>query len=128
MPTMATEPKAFLIGTAKAFERNYAYKYARKYVAGECIYVCEKGSQFSKTDEFLVIRNEDGYWTAWDSLLLVGLQQKLLCRQAIFRSADDILQAGWHQWDTNHNANDSDDASADPVWHNDLRAETRHIA
>ena len=125
---MATEPEAILIGTARAFERNYAYKYARKYVADEWIYVSGKGSQFCTTDEFLVLRKQNDYWIAWDSLLLVGKQQKLLCRQAIFRSADDILQAGWHQWDTNHNANDSDDASVDPDWHSDLRAETRHIA
>ena len=119
---MADWPDSFVIGTKKAFERGYAYQYTKDNIAGEYIYVCDKGSQWRNAEEFLVLRYKDGYWTAWDSKKGDG---RLLCRQPIFRCSEDIVKPGWYNWETNYNANQDQDAGAGTDWREGLWAETR---
>ena len=65
-------PERFTIGTKKAFAENRAYPYEKKEIAGEIVYFCNKGSQWSRPNEFLVLRRDDGNWTAFDSAFFAG--------------------------------------------------------
>ena len=61
--TMSTQPDMplnFAIGAKKAFERNYAFPYTRRTIKDETIYVCNKGSEYARADEFLVLRYDAG--------------------------------------------------------------------
>ena len=88
-------PEHLIIGTQKAFEKNYAFPYEKKQIGSETIYVCNKGSDWARSNEVLVLRCENGTWTAFDSALNAdGLT--LQCRQPVFRCpATDITQPGW---------------------------------
>ena len=89
--------------TRKAFENGYHYEYTRMLpIAAERVYVCSKGSDYSREGEFLVLRQEDGHWTASDSSR--ANDGALVSHQPVFRSDEDITTPGWHTWQTNYNA------------------------
>ena len=117
-------PERLTIGTKKAFEKNYAFPYEKKQIGSETIYVCNKGSDWARSNEVLVLRRENGTWTAFDGAVNAdGLT--LQCRQAVFRCpATDITQPGWHKWQTN-NAASPNDAGLAADWQGALWAETR---
>ena len=117
-------PERLTIGTKKAFERNYAFPYQKKQINAETIYVCNKGSDWARKDEVLVLRCVEGTWTAWDSAVL-GDRETLQRRQPVFRCvATDITQPGWYEWETNHAAT-PDNSGFEEDWHGGLRAQTR---
>ena len=117
-------PEHFTIGTTKAFEENYAYHYEKRQIGLEIIYVCTKGSKWSRKNELLVLRYEAGTWTAYDSDVSAN-GRTLHCRQPVFQCLDtDITKPGWHQWQTNDAASrNADGLTVD--WRGALRAETR---
>ena len=117
-------PERLTIGTGKAFERNYPFPYERTHIGSETFCVCTKGSQWARANEVLVLRSVTGTWTAFDSAVSAdGLT--LQCRQPVFRClATDITQPGWHQWETNYNANPND-AGVEFDWQGALWAETQ---
>ena len=117
-------PEFFTIGTKKAFEKNYAFPYEKKQIGSETIYVCTKGSDWARSNEVLVLRCQEGTWTACDSAVSAnGLT--LQCRQPVFRClATDITQPGWHEWEINYAANPNDGGLA-VDWQGALWAETR---
>ena len=127
-------PERLTIGTKKAFEKNYAFPYEKKQIGSETIYVCNKGSDWARTDEVLVLRCQSGTWTAFDgcrqavdtALLTQDLDAlTLLCRQAVFRCiAEDITKPGRHEWQTNYAAS-YDTAGLAVDWQGALWAETR---
>ena len=51
-------PQHITIGTAKAYEKHRAYNYTIRQVNGETIYACDKGSDCSRHDEYLVLRRQ----------------------------------------------------------------------
>ena len=117
-------PKRLIIGTQEAFERENAFPYERKEIGSETIYVCTKGSDWARSNEVLVLRCENGTWTAFDGGVNAdGLT--LQCRQPVFRClATDITQPGWHKWQTNYTASPND-AGLAVDWQGALWAETR---
>ena len=117
-----TMPLQFAIGTRKAFANGYAFPYTQQTIGGETIYVCSKGSDFARADEFLVLRYDAGIWTAWDSV--IEGTETLRCRQPVFRCDEDITAPGWHTWSTNYAASRAGDGSA-VNWAGKLPAETQ---
>ena len=123
-------PDHLTIGTKNAFERNIAFPYKKKQIGEETIYLCNKGSDWARADEVLVLRcetNEDSgrrTWTAFDSVVTAD-GSTLSCRQAVFRCSEtDITQPGWHDWETNYAATSDEEGRPDD-WHGTVRAETR---
>ena len=123
-------PAHLIIGTTKAFENNYPYPYQKRQIGLETIYVCNKGSQWARPGEVLVLRcvteqdGSSGTWTAFDSHVSDG-GSTLQCRQPVFRClATDITEEGWHKWETNYAAS-PDDADLSVDWQGELWAETR---
>ena len=118
------QPECFTIGTQKAFQKNRACSYEQRIIDAETIYVCNQRSRWALADEFLVLRCEHGIWTAYDSALSAD-KSILQCRQAVFRCrTTNITQEGWHEWETNADA-DSRGAGVAPNWQGGLLAETR---
>ena len=112
------------IGTTKAFQNKYSFPYEKRQIAGETIYICNKGSDWARSDEVLVLRCESGIWTAYDSAVNAA-ELKLYCRQPVFRCLEtDITQPGWHKWQTNYAAS-PDGAGLAIDWQGALWAETR---
>ena len=122
MSTQPDMPLNFAIGTKKAFERNYAFPYTRRTINDETIYVCNKGSEYGRANEFLVLRHDAGTWTAWDSV--IEDHETLRCRQPVFRSNEDITFPGWHTWEKNLDASRENEGSR-VTWGGNLMAETR---
>ena len=125
MSAVATMPSQFAIGTSKAFRNNYAFKYTRCEIDDEIVYICSKGSAWAREDEVLVLRCENGTWTAWDSSVDMATAA-LRCRQPVFRCGGDITDQGWHVWAMNHAAAKDGEGTA-VHWTGELWAETRHI-
>ena len=117
-------PERLTIGTTNAFKQNYPFLYEKTQIGSETIYVCDKGSEWARTHEVLVLRCVTGTWTAFDGAVSAdGLT--LQCRQPVFRClATDITQPGWHNWQTNHAASPND-AGLAVNWQGALWAETR---
>ena len=129
-------PEHLTIGTKNAFKNNKAFPYVRKKIGPETFYVCNKGSDWARTNEVLVLRCENGTWTAFDgcrqavdtALLTQDLDAlTLLCRQAVFRCrAEDITKPGRHEWQTNYAADlNYFDEIGEADWRGALWAETR---
>ena len=88
-------PEFFSIGTEKAYARGYDYKYKKDNIAGETVYVCDRGSDAAKKGERLVLRRDPDGWTAYDSSVTGSA---LTCRQKVFRSDDAyIYKEGEHE-------------------------------
>ena len=115
-------PPRFAIGTSTAFRKNYPFPYTKQNFDDETAYVCTKGSEHAKEGERLVLRYDQGTWTAWDSAV-VG--ETLTCRQPVFRCEGDITNPGWHRWTMNQAASADGDGS-DANWTGELWAETKH--
>ena len=107
-------PETLSIGTRKAFARDNAYPYVKEQIGSEIIYICNKGSEWARPHEVLVLRRENGAWTAYDTYISSDKKKELNCRQAVFRcQSSDITQRGWHSWQINYNA--SPDGTGSPV-------------
>ena len=110
-------PERLIIGTQEAFERDYAFPYEKKKIGSETIYVCTKGSDWARSNEVLVLRCENGTWTAFDSALNAA-GSTLQCRQPVFRCiATDITKPGWYEWQTNLAADANNQAGLEVDWH-----------
>ena len=116
-------PEHLTIGTKKAFKNNYAFPYTKHAVGGETIYVCRKGSDYARANEVLVLRCQEGTWTAYDSDVSAD-GGTLHMRQAVFRCRENITEPGWHCWQMNDAA--GPEATSQPAeWQGALWAETR---
>ena len=99
----AAEYPAFLrIGSD---EHQYNYEHI-----GSGVYRCSRGSAWA-SDLRLFLVQHDGFWYAVDaptdsSMLVVILTQGV----PVFRSAEAVLDAGWHKWETNM------EMHTGPVW------------
>ena len=106
-------PEFFSIGTKNAYAGGYEYKCQKETIAGQTVYVCEKGSENAIDGEVLVLcRDADG-WTAYDSS---ATGKALTCRQKVFRSDDPyIYMEGDHVWQMNNNVSTKDTVD-EPEW------------
>ena len=130
-------PEHLIIGTKNdlfpyLFAKNDPFPYQKRQIGLETIYVCNKGSQWARPGEVLVLRcvteqdGSPGTWTAFDSDVSVD-GSTLQCRQPVFRClATDITQEGWHKWEFNDDAR-PDDAGLSVNWQGEVWAETRHV-
>ena len=102
-------PESFTIGTPNAFQEGNAYKYNKGMINQETIYVCNKGSQWRRNEEeVLVLMCENGDWIAYDADVSYDWKT-LQCRQPVFRCLKtDITRPGKYKWQTNWNANPND--------------------
>ena len=115
-------PESLTIGTSKAFKNNYPFPYEKRQIGSETIYVCNKGSEWARAGEVLMLQCDNGTWTAFDGAINGSTIQ---FRQPVFRcSASDITQPGWHAWETNEAA-DPNNTSHPVNWRGELWAETR---
>ena len=119
-------PEKITIGTQKAFKRGEEYHYEKMYISDEDLYVCNRGSQWAREGEKLVLRRQDlengsTAWIAYDGAVINGV---LYCRHAVFRCIDeDITLEGQHVWQTNWNADAT--IEKEPDWDGTLTCETR---
>ena len=131
-------PRQISIGTAYAFENNNAYLYDLIKWNDEAVYVCDKGSKYSRQGEQLILRYtvchddngaiESMAWTAYDGGLLHDGSQ-FACRQAVFRIQNEkITYPGTYTWQQNVRATPRSNCSETPEWHGGLSAETRVTA
>ena len=109
-------PESFSIGTIKAYQRGYEYPYRKQNIDMETVYVCNKGSDSARHNEFLVLRREPDAWIAYNSS---RTGNKLTMRQGAFRCTDDITKAGYHSWQMNKSAT-RDQEIDDPVWSGEI--------
>ena len=122
---MATQlPEHFTIGTEKAFDNKLHYDNKKGQIRSETVYVCNKGSDWARKNELLVLLHRQGCWTALDSAVSAD-GSTLQCRQPVFRSfAEDITKPGVHKWQANAAAS-SIHTCLQPDWQNEFLAETR---
>ena len=73
---MACEAESLTIGTKKAFDNDYAFPYEKRQIAGETIYICNRGSDWSRRNEVLLLRCEEGTWIAYDGAISADLKKK----------------------------------------------------
>ena len=99
-------------------------------INGEAFYVCDKGSDYSRDGERLILRYDvfpDGStsWTAYDGGLVQDGSQ-FGCRQAVFRIQNEKkTYPGTYNWDMNVKANARNGGSDTPEWDGPLKAETK---
>ena len=129
-------PYKITIGTRRAYEKNYFWLYERMTVNGEQCYVADKGSDYSRGSELMVLRREcfrgdDGemiIWTAYDAFR--NPDRSVTLRQAVFRAINQhIQQPGWYQWQQNGQAAPHNNGQPD-AWDEKfkLRCETKVIS
>ena len=118
-------PESFTTGTQKAFKWNTAFSYERVIICGEIMYLCSRGSDWSRPDEYLILRREGKDWIAYDSGT-IQQGETPVCRSPVFRSRGrNITQPGLHEWEINHCASPSDNGLMQE-WHRGLMQVTRH--
>ena len=103
-------PDQLFIGTQKDIHTNNAYVYTKQVIGSVTIHLCDKGSQYSRPGEILLLRKEDdGSWVAWDSDITAN-KKTLLCRQAVFRCwAPNVTKPGRYTWEANVAASNTND-------------------
>ena len=121
---MDTGPQELSIGTAKAFEEGYDYRYTKGTVGGKTVYCCSKGSENAMDGERLYIpeADADGYYVAYDGKVV---KENLELRQAVFRTRENYWENGWHSWELNHAVNKENVKGTPPDWQGRMSAETR---
>ena len=90
---MACEAESLTIGTKKAFDNDYPLQYEKRQIAGETIYICNKGSDWSRRNEVLLLRCEEGTWIAYDGAISADLSI-FQCRQQVFRCLQIVGEIG----------------------------------
>jgi hypothetical protein len=88
------------------------------------VYVCNNGSECSRASELLLLRKENEYWIAYDAAID---GESLYCRQPVFRSTSNILEADLHVWQINKAAGRGNDVGVPPDWQGEnWKVQTRH--
>ena len=117
-------PAKLTIGAHKAFQNGYAFPYQLEHISSQTIYVCNKGSEWARSTEVLILRRDHGSWIAYDGERGAD-GSSWLCRQAVFRCREDITSPGWHTWQTNYTADVNESTGSIADWRGELTAETR---
>ena len=120
-------PAKLAIGTQKAFDEGYEYKY--RFVEEISLYVCDDKTTTSVDGEVMAIEvGEDEYGNTWyaaseGQLSQSGDGQRFHGRQMVFRTRAQFWEAGEHEWQMN--ANSSATNTDDSRWGDTLRAVTQ---
>ena len=120
-------PANLSIGTQKAFDEGYEYKY--RFVEEISLYVCDDKTTTSVDGEVMAIEvGEDEYGNTWyaaseGQLSQSGDGQRFHGRQMVFRTRAQFWEAGEHEWQMN--ANSSATNTDDSRWGDTLRAVTQ---
>ena len=106
------------IGTQKAFDEGYEYKY--RFVEEISLYVCDDKTTTSVDGEVMAIEvGEDEYGNTWyaaseGQLSQSGDGQRFHGRQIVFRTQEHFWEPGKHEWQLN--ANSSPTNTNNTVW------------
>ena len=120
-------PAKLAIGTQKAFDEGYEYKY--RFVEEISLYVCDDKTTTGVDGEVMAIEVcEDEYGNTWyaaseGQLSQSGDGQRFHGRQMVFRTRAQFWEAGEHEWQMN--ANSSATNTDDSVWGKSMSAVTQ---
>ena len=120
-------PATLSIGTQKAFDEGYEYKY--RFVEEISLYVCDDKTTTSVDGEVMAISvGSDEYGNTWyaaseGQLSQPGDGQRFHGRQMVFRTRAQFWEAGEHEWQMN--ANSSATNTDDSVWGRSMSAVTQ---
>lgn len=115
-------PAAFSIGTDRAFERGYEFKYA--WNSAIHAFVCEHQTTTKVPTEVMVIkptpRDADGavWFVAWEGTLS---SETFVARQGVFRTQERFWEAGNHAWERNSSSSPTNNENN---WGGSMNAET----
>ena len=111
-------PAKLAIGTQKAFDEGYEYKY--RFMDDINLYVCDHKTTTNVDGEVMAIEvGEDEYGNTWyaaseGQLSQSGDGQRFHGRQIVFRTQEQFWEPGTHEWQLN--ANSSPTNSINNVW------------
>ena len=115
-------PTAFSIGTRRAFEQGYEYKYTWKDALGG--YVCDHQTTTKVDGEVMAIQLGYEAGTTWyiasEGVMVDG--QAFAARQHVFRTSERFWEPGKHQWQLN--ARSSSTNRNNSSWDNNMVAYT----
>ena len=120
-------PAKLAIGTQKAFDEGYEYKY--RFVEEIKLYVCDERTTTRVDGEVMAISmGSDDHGNTWyaaseGQLSQSGDGQRFHGRQMVFRTRAQFWEAGEHEWQMN--ANSSATNTDDSVWGDSMRAVTK---
>ena len=120
-------PATLSIGTQKAFDEGYQYKY--HFVEEIKLYVCDDRTTTRVDGEVMAISmGSDEHGNTWyaaseGQLSQSGDGQRFQGRQMVFRTRAQFWEAGEHEWQMN--ANSSATNTDDSVWGDSMRAVTK---
>ena len=120
-------PATLSIGTQRAFEGGYEYKY--RFVEEINMYVCDHQTTTSVDGEVMAISvGSDEYGNTWYAASEGQLSQsadgqRFHGRQMVFRTQEQFWLAGEHEWQMN--ANSSATITDDSVWGRTMHAVTQ---
>ena len=120
-------PAKLAIGTQKAFDEGYEYKY--RFVEEISLYVCDDKTTTSVDGEVMAIEvGEDEYGNTWyaaseGQLSQSGDGQRFHGRQIVFRTREQFWEHGTHEWQMN--ANSSATNTDNTVWGDSMDALTK---
>ncbi len=120
-------PAKLAIGTQKAFDEGYEYKY--RFVEEIKLYVCDERTTTRVDGEVMAISmGSDEHGNTWyaaseGQLSQSGDGQRFHGRQMVFRTRDQFWAAGEHAWQMN--ANSSATNTDDSVWGRSMSAVTQ---
>ena len=120
-------PANLSIGTQKAFDEGYEYKY--RFVEEISLYVCDDKTTTSVDGEVMAIEVcEDEYGNTWyaaseGQLSQSGDGQRFHGRQIVFRTREQFWVPGTHEWQMN--ANSSATNTNNNIWGDSMQAVTK---
>ena len=120
-------PAKLAIGTQKAFDEGYEYKY--RFVEEISLYVCDDKTTTNVDGEVMAIEvGEDEYGNTWyaaseGQLSQSGDGQRFHGRQIVFRTQEQFWEPGTHEWQLN--ANSSATNTNNTVWGDRMDALTK---
>ena len=105
---MASWPDFLEIGPVQ-----YGFTYRKVSLEHRFVYVCDRGSEYAKPTEVLVMTFDLDQWMAYDAEISTGAVE---LRQPVFRSTADVITPGRHVWQINFNAGTDQIISSTPSW------------
>ena len=120
-------PAKLAIGTQKAFDEGYEYKY--RFVEEISLYVCDDKTTTSVDGEVMAISvGSDELGNTWyaaseGQLSQSGDGQRFHGRQIVFRTPEQFWEPGEHVWQLN--ANSSATNTDNTVWGDNMSALTK---
>ena len=90
-------PERLIIQMPRELGNEYVFIKINDENSLEIIYESERGSNWARTSEGMVLTKTEGKWTVYDSAMLVD-EMTIFCRQAVFVADGNITEEGWKTW------------------------------